>query len=319
MTEVAAVILGHTDPSQARRLIDALPDVPVFLHWDAKSRGEDGPPDGLPARVHAVQARDTRLSSWSLVRAELTALDDALRRTRAGHIAVLSGADYPLVPVPELVDALTAWGDRSFLYNRAMPYPPWSTPRHDDGGLWRLRRRFVVRNDNVVAPGGQPLRWPGRRELPVGLVPRAASQWKIYSNRDGLRLLRALDHDPALVRFWRTSFIPDESCAASILASPDLVGNEPLPLCAANAWHYDFPPGGDHPRTLSRDDLPALRELRHAPLIAPALPIHEKPPFPYRRFFVRKVTSSAGRLCDDLDTLRDEMPPSTTGSTGHLP
>ena len=108
MTELAAVVLAHGDPVHLRRLVGALDDVPVFLHCDAKTEPEvfAAMTRGLPRRVTVCERISTKLASWSLVHAELTALREAVARTRAHHIAVMSGSDYPLVSMQALLDGL---------------------------------------------------------------------------------------------------------------------------------------------------------------------------------------------------------------------
>src|SRR5450755_2366331 len=95
MTPLAAVVLAHTDPSQVRRLITALDDVPVYLHCDAKlpERPYHEMIQNLPRRVVVCERLSASVASWSLVDAELRALRAAVKGTSAQHIVVLSGAD----------------------------------------------------------------------------------------------------------------------------------------------------------------------------------------------------------------------------------
>ena len=185
---------------------------------------------GAGANVRALPRLTTTLASWSLVDAELRALRVWLETSRAEHAIVLSGSCYPLVSVSELADELALWTGKSRLSLNPLPHEPWSTRRNDDGGLWRLRRRFVTVGGRVVFVGGIPLRTV-RREPPGDLTLCASSQWKIYSRRHGAALLRVLDERPDLLRFWRTTLVPDESCVASILSSPQLVGDLSDDVC----------------------------------------------------------------------------------------
>jgi hypothetical protein len=267
LTELAAVILAHGDPVQLRRLVAALDDMPIFLHCDAKT----APPmfeamtRGLPRRVTVCERIPTRLASWSLVRAELTALRQAVARTRAEHIAVLSGSDYPLVSMQALVDELRAWRGRSYFRNVPLPFPGWGGSRgRQDGGLWRLQHRFLTFRDQVVHIRGIPLRWPVKRRVPPELTLRASSQWKIYARRHAELLLTVVDTRPDLLRFWRTTFIPDESFAASVLGSRAVVGSDALEPCLAQAWFMRWGPRIEHPRWLTSADFDALADVRHA-------------------------------------------------------
>jgi hypothetical protein len=258
---------------------------------------------GLSGRVTMLPRLDTRVSSWSLVLAELAGLGAAVRTTNAEHIAVLSGADYPLSTVDGLLAALEPWRGHSYLYNRQLPFAQWSTKQHPDGGEWRFRHRFVVRNDNVVTVGGRPIHWPVRRRLPEGLELRASAQWKVYSREHAQLLLRVTEDRPDLMRFWRTTFVPDESFAASVLASAALVGASALQPCLANPWYYRFPPGGDHPKWLGTEDFADLTRSSRAHPMEPAEAFAptEGPVREHGKLFARKFTSSDPEVLDRID------------------
>lgn len=296
MTGIAAVVLAHADPVHLRRLIAALDDVPVFLHCDAKT------PEpvfrcmtqGLPARVTICPRISTSLASWSLVEAELSALRAAMVRTNADHILVLSGADYPLTSMDELTAELDGWRGRSWLWNVPMPFSAWDTPRHPDGGLWRVRHHFFTRRGHVLFWRGIPLRWPKQRWVPPELTLRASSHWKIYARHHVEQLLQVVDARSDLVRFWRSTLVPEESFAASVLGSRALLGSDALPVCPTNAWYVNWPGGmADHPDLLRTNDFTKLASLASASATgavqgdhrtAGALP-------PYRRFFARKFST----------------------------
>ena len=133
---------------------------------------------------------------------------------------MLSGADYPLLPVDELVRALEPWSGQSFFYNRPLPFVRWNTRLHRDGGRWRMRYRVLTSGDNAVTWRGRTVRSPFPRRIPDGLELRASSQWKIYSRHDARNLLRVTEERADVVRFWRTTTVPDESFAASVLSTP---------------------------------------------------------------------------------------------------
>lgn len=264
MTKIAAVVLAHTDPPHLRRLVGALYDVPIFLHCDAKTPEPvfQSMTRGMPERVTVCPRIPTSLASWSLVEAELCALRAALAQTSAEHILVLSGADYPLTSMDQLTAELDRWQGRSWLWNVPMPFSSWNTPRHPDGGLWRVRHRFFTHRGQILYWRGIPLRWPVRRRVPPELTLRAASQWKIYARHHVERLLRIVDTRTDLIRFWRSTLVPDECFAASVLASPALLGADALPECPTDAWYVHWPGGMvDHPDWLGSKDFARLAAL----------------------------------------------------------
>ena len=151
----------------------------------------------------------------------------------------MSGACYPLVSVGDLCAELEAFKGLSRMPLDALPFRPWDTARNHDGGFWRVRRRFVTFRGRVVRVGGVPLR-TSKRRLPAGLELRASSQFKVYARRHVAALLRVLDERPDILRFWRTTLVPNEMCAASILASPDLVGDIGDEICDDQPWYIDW-------------------------------------------------------------------------------
>ena len=303
MVELAVVVLAHADPTHVRRLVSALAGLPIYLHCDAKTPRADA--EQMQVRgcdVTALDRLDTRLASWSLVRAELAGVRAALDTASPRHIAVLSGADYPLVPVNELVRTLDPWSDHSFFYNRPLPFDRWNTRLHHDGGRWRMRYRVLTSGDNAVSWRGRTVRSPLPRRIPDGLELRASSQWKIYSRRDARNLLRVTEENADVVRFWRTTTVPDESFAASVLSTPRLVTGPPLHPCLAHPWLVEFPPGGDHPRVLGTDDWGRLAQARHDPPIDPETALAAATRPRHRKLFARKFASGvSGTVLDRVD------------------
>ena len=307
MTGLAALVLAHQDPPQVRRLLRALGDVPVFLHCDVKADADvaRGMLDGAGPHVHALPRTSGSLGSWSLVRIELDGLREAVRRTTAEHVLVLTGSDYPLVGLEELQRRLEPWRDRSYLLSVPVPFAAWSSSRHPDGGRWRTERRFLRRGDDLLVLRGVPLRFPWARRLPAELRVRASSQWKVYARADVERLLHVVDTRPDLVAFWRSTLVPDESFAASTLASPALVGEAAAPECHDVPWFLRWgPPGTYHPEWLGPEDFDALVAARSAP---PGLPEElQKPPTgPKQALFARKF--STARSADLLDRVDAEL------------
>src|SRR5262249_17532518 len=150
-------------------------------------------------------------------------------------------------------------------------YSAWDTPRHPDGGLWRLRRRYWTWHDQVLFYRQIPLRWPVPRAVPKMLELRAGSQWKIYARHHVELLLRLMDENPDLIRCGRTTRLPDESFGASMLGSPGLVGSETLPACYDSPWYLDWGSAlSSHPRWLTSADFDRLAQARRAEPSEPA-------------------------------------------------
>jgi hypothetical protein len=305
MSDLAAILLAHDNPAQVRRLIAALAGVELFLHCDVRTPQpvfaqmlEGAPPD-----LRALPRRRADLFSWSLLEAELLALRAVLEQSRAEHIIVLSGSCYPLVSIEELREELARWRGHTRLELKPLPYPPWSTPRNDDGGLWRVRRRFLTLRDRVVYLGPVPLR-TSRVEPPRELRLHGGAHWKIYARAHASALLRVLGERPDLAAFWRHTLLPEESAVHSILASPELVGEIAETMIDDPVWYLDWAPPSRgrpavHPRWLGRDEFDALVAAR----FAPPRPVGE-PGDGYRKLFARKLSPDAPELAELIDELR---------------
>lgn len=302
MSELAVVVLAHRDPEQLAHLLEALDPLPVVVHVDARVAPAEAAELLAVARRRpgAVLAprRRTHLASWSLVAAELDALALAVGRTDAEHVVVMSGADYPLLPVPVLEAELRARpGTR--LENVPLPHPGWSTPHYQDGGLWRLEHRFLTHRDRVLHLGEVPLHWPWRRPLPAGVELRGGSAWKVISREDAERLLHVVRTRPDLVRRWRTTLVPEETFVMSVLASPALTGGAALAPQALGSWFMHWPEGEHHPCWLTERDLPALDAERAERERAGQPPL----------LFARKLSSDAsGGFRRAVDAQRSHAP-----------
>jgi hypothetical protein len=79
-----------------------------------------------------------------------------------------------------------------------------------------------------------------RRPIPRDLRLYASSNWKIYARHHAATLLRVLAERSDLQRFWRTTLVPEESCSASILASPELTGSIAEQIANDLPWYIDW-------------------------------------------------------------------------------
>lgn len=207
----AAVVIAHDKPRQLRRLIDAIDPMPVFLHVDANTPAalyEQMTAD-LPERVRLLPRQRCGWATYGVLAAELQGYRAALEHTDAAHIALLSGADYPLASTRHIEAALAARAGRSFVEFFRLPQRRWPPLAGYD--------RFYFRN------------WPWRRRrlllpiprrVPAGLRPAGGSPSKILARGHAERLLAVLDARPEIERFFRRAWAPDEVLVPTVLTSP---------------------------------------------------------------------------------------------------
>lgn len=281
---LACVVLAHNDPSQVRRLIDALDPFPVLLHCDRRTP-EDvfrAMTDGLPYRVTLLPRLPTPWASWNAVAAELSGYRAALATTDATHVATMAGSDYPLASTATISAYLERHRGLSIAAYEPMPRAPWGR----DGGMARLRywHRPVRRH---------MLRVPIPRRIPGDVVPAGGSVLKVLARSHAQQVVDAVAARPDLVRFWRHTWAADEIFIPTILNTPAFVPDWAKAHVDADLWFIDWPTiGRKSPEWLELRHLPILTERARADTGEPAL-------------FARKFSSRVPELLDAIDlTLR---------------
>lgn len=242
------VILAHHMPQQALRLIDRLCPAPIFLHVD-----RDADPavhrhfaEGAAQRkwVTLLPRSRSAWASWGQVEPVLAGLRAAYDRSLS-HAVILSGQDYPLVPLNGIEAFCHQHDGTSFMPYWPLPSAMWGAA----GGMERLRywhRPIRHRRFRIPIP----------RRLPRGLAPYGGASWFMLARPAIGDLLRFVAARPDVARFYRHAWTPDEMFIhTALLNSPcgrDIV-NE-------NLWFVRWTPNAKHPAVLTADDAPALLE-----------------------------------------------------------
>jgi len=247
---LACVVLAHTDPVQVRRLIAALEPFPVFLHCDRNTPDDifAAMTTDLPDRCVVLDRLSTGWAKWENVAAELAGYRAALATTDATHVALLTGADYPLAPTAEISAFLAGHRGRSIALYLRMPQRRWGRA----GGFARLRYRHLAWRKHM-------LRLPIPRRLPADVVPVGGSQLKVLARRHAQAVIDVTEARPDLVRFWRWSWIADETFVGSVLNSPNLVPRWAAEHIDADMWWIGW--GGQRRKSPPWLDLSYLDRL----------------------------------------------------------
>ncbi|WP_022906278.1 beta-1,6-N-acetylglucosaminyltransferase [Curtobacterium sp. B18] len=211
---LACIVLAHEDPQHVRRLVEALDPFPVFLHVDARTPADvhRAMTAGLPDRVRLLPRLRTGWAKWENVAAEVSGYRAALAETGAAHVAVLTGSDYPLANPAEITALLDAHPDESFLIPHPLPHAAWGA----SGGVARMRYPHWAWRKHMI-------RVPIPRRIPRDVVLTGGSQLKVLSAAHAAAVVAVVDSRPDLVRFWRRTWIADESFVPTVLNSPALV------------------------------------------------------------------------------------------------
>ncbi|MCS6854509.1 MAG: beta-1,6-N-acetylglucosaminyltransferase, partial [Elioraea sp.] len=237
---LAFLVLAHERLDLVQRLLRRLVSEgdAAFVHVDAKvpaeafaafraeaERSGPGPVTVIDNRVRCAWG------DWSLVEATLRLIEAAEERVDAAptHLYLLSGADYPTRPLAMLRRFLADRPGQDFIECVPMHVARWND-------TWLLHERYWYRHYFHLRRQRRLFRWSMRlqeqlglrRRFPAGLVPCLGSQWWCL-RRATARAVAARLREPALARFFRTTWVPDELAIQSVAhAVSDSIANRLL-------------------------------------------------------------------------------------------
>ena len=219
MSKIAFILLCHKDPdgviAQAERLT-AAGDC-MAIHFDARASRQDyasirAALKGNPGVTFARQRVRCGWGEWSLVQATLNAIEAAIEAfPDASHFYMLSGdcmviksAEYAHdfldgadVDYIESVDFFTSDWIKTGLKEDRLTYRHYLNERkHKRLFYWALRAQ----------------RWLGlKRRIPDDIQMQIGSQWWCLRRNTIEAILAFLRDRPDVLRFFRTTWIPDET------------------------------------------------------------------------------------------------------------
>ena len=219
------VMLVHTALDRAAQSARHIAETgcPVVIHTDAKVpaaayRAFRGQLQDLERVAFAERRHRCDWGMWGIVGATIDACEQLLSAHPAlGHVYLASGSCLPLRPVPELVAYLEERPATDFIESVTIEDVGWSKGGFDRERFtlrfpfsYQTQRRLFDRYVALQRAVGF------HRRMPPGLVPHLGSQWWCLS----ARTLQAILRDPArpaLDRFFRRVWIPDESYFQSLV------------------------------------------------------------------------------------------------------
>lgn len=286
MTEIAFLLLCHKEPeaviAQVRALVAA--GDRVVLHHDANAPAADharlrAALAALPGVVFTPRRHACGWGDWSLVAATLTLLRTALAAfPSATHFYLISGDCCPVKSAAhvhaalaadpadhiEAVDFFTSGWIRTGMREERLVYRHWFNERRQPRLFYAalaLQRRLGL-----------------RRRLPKGLPIMIGSQWWCLRRSTAEAVLGFLDRRPDVLRFFRQSWIPDETLFQTLVRhlvpAEEIRSRSPTFLLFTD---YGMPVNfhADHEALLLAEN----------------------------RFFARKISAGAGGLRARLDAL----------------
>jgi len=219
MAKIAYILLCHKDPDaiiqQAQRLT-AVGDY-MSIHFDARARSEDY------RQIRAALADNpnvtfahTRIKcgwgEWSLVQATLNAIQSAIDAfPRATHFYMLSG-DCMAIKTAEYVHGFLDENDFDFVESADFFESDWiKTGWKEERLVYRhlvnerkYKRLFYTLYEIQKRLGLT-------RDVPADIQVMIGSQWCCLRRRTVEAILKFIAKRPDVVRFFRTTWIPDET------------------------------------------------------------------------------------------------------------
>jgi len=248
--KIAHLILAHAAPAQLLKLIGALEhrNAWCFVHLDRKADIRAFPFLRDGERIMLVPDRvDVGWGAYSIVEATIHGFQAIVDSgIDFDYVNLLSGADYPLQSPSVIHDFFARNTGKNF-----MEY--YSVLNEWTEAVPRLTKYHLT---NYNFPGKYLAQeWMNRllpaRTMPAGLEPVGRSQWMSLT-LDAVRyILEYLNGHPAVVKFFKLTWAPDEIIFQTILY------NSPFrtSLVNDNLRYIDWSKGQASPKVLTEDDL----------------------------------------------------------------
>jgi core-2/I-Branching enzyme len=278
--KLACIVLAHHRPKQLATLLAALrhPSVEVYLHVDRRASLIPFTRAFEEAGIGDVALLPRYRSRW----ASLGIIDATLAGLSAGvaggcdYFVLLSGQDFPLKPVEEIVTFFEDAGSTSYMSY----FPVADSPVGPPGESWHGRHRtefytYTVRGRRELCiPWGEKtsqLSLKGRvlnellrvrsaveppRRHPAYAQPFLGAQWWNLSRVAAEYILRFVTEHPDFRRYHRHTMSPDDMFFQTILVGTEFASDHQVVNAGLRFLDWNTPNG--RPATLTIDHLPDL-------------------------------------------------------------
>lgn len=275
--KLAILVLAHKDVVQLNRLLASLehPDIDVYVHVDAKQ--DDFFRQNIRAGRAIVLPKDESCSvNWGDIGfpiAALKLLRLASSQATYNHYMLISGQDYPVRPMSELLDFLSKGGDyldfvegirfdsRYLLY-----YPSWLIGKE----VWKRPIRGIYKCLGM----GPFARILQRKNRPF-YKPFCGSSWWVFRGTVVNWILSELEREPRWLSFYSNSLNPDEGLFQTLYMNSPFVGQNNNILT-----YIDWSANGPSPEVLTVKDFDSIIQSK--------------------KFFARKMDTESSTLLLNL-------------------
>ncbi len=225
MARIAYILLCHKDPdgiiAQAERLT-ATGDF-VAIHFDGRAKREDYEKlrttlERNPSVTFAKKRVKCGWGEWSLIEATLLAIRAAVESfPRATHFYMLSGDCMP-IKTAEFAHAFLDSDEVDYIESFDFHSSEWIKTGIKEERLI-YRHWFNERNNKAIFYLSMNLqkRLGLARKVPADIAMQIGSQWWCLRRRTMEQVLEFCGKRPDVIRFFRTTWIPDETFFQTIV------------------------------------------------------------------------------------------------------
>ncbi len=250
---LAFIILAHKNPDQLLQLLQRLshPSVDCYVHLDAKADIANYHASTQLSQVYFVPARvKVNWAGFSIVRATLNSMEVALSsRRKYVNICLLSGMDYPLRPISEIIDFFTVHQGKEFLDIMPEQEVQDTISKLDQYHYEDFHFRgkyFMTRWVNRLMPA---------RKLPLGYKHWGGSAWWSLSEECVRYCLDFVQAHPNFLTYYKYTWGGDEFIFQTIIMnSPEWKSK----VVRDNLRYIDWSAKKPSPKTLTPEDVPNM-------------------------------------------------------------
>jgi core-2/I-Branching enzyme len=269
---VGFIVCAHRGPEQVALLLSVLrhPRARSYLHVDSRVAFEPFARALAQRDVTGLTFLERRETRWGGIEVVDAALDGLAHATSDGcdYVMLLSGQDFPLRPLDELLEFVEAAGSRSYVRHWPLPTSRWRFEGRDRTDFYTYtvrgrRETCIPRGEDTSA-----LSWKGRSlnealRLRTALKPArrhpayarsfGGHQWWNLSREAATYVLRFVEEHPDYRRYHEHTVLPDELFFQSILVGTDF--GRTHEIVDDSLRFMRWAKGESHPRALTVDDL----------------------------------------------------------------
>lgn len=261
MMKVAFLMQCHKNPKQINLLLKALkhPQVDVFIHVDSKNeniRENIEKIDGvylLPKK----DCVDVQWAQFSQVKATLNLLNAAISRGGYSHYFLISGQDFPIKSIGEIVKFLNGHENENFIDCSSIK----KFEKRNDIYFPRIvigRRKWqkILKGILVYSTGGWNQTFSIIKRLkPANVQYYFGSQWWCLNDAMVKWIYNFLENYPEYIKLFKHSLCPDE-CFFQTLVMNSPYANNVKPYLHYVKWEK----GMSSPKTLTTIDYEELKK-----------------------------------------------------------